>query len=74
MRQGTLSYDFGSERYEIAFDDGGQRVELHCGDTFQIRVDGEWKSTRIEFDWETEDWYLVGVNDDDWSTGSTVRV
>jgi hypothetical protein len=35
MREGTLSYDFGSERYEIAFDDGGSRRELHCGDTFQ---------------------------------------
>ena len=74
MKEGILGFNFGSERYEIAFYEGGPRKELHCGDTFQIKVGDEWKSTRIEFDWEKEEWYLVDISEDDWSTGAKVRV
>jgi hypothetical protein len=73
MNLGTLSYDFGSERYEIAFDKGGARRDLHCGDPFEIQVHGKWIKTRIEYSWDKDDWYLVGVKDDDWSAGAKVR-
>jgi len=29
---------------------------LHCGETFEILLDGKWQADRIEFDSE---WYLV---------------
>lgn len=31
---------------------------LHCGDTMEVLIDGNWIPTRIEMD---DDWYLVGI-------------
>ena len=50
-RQGRVDIRFGLEEYY-----GG----LHCGECFDILVDGEWKSTRIEKDSE---WFLVGFSE-----------
>ena len=33
--------------------------ELHCGDVFQVKIDGQWRDTRIE---HSDDWYLTGVS------------
>lgn len=74
MREGTLSFNFGLDRYEIAFDEGGRRKELHCGDTLEVQVKGEWRPTRVEFGGDEDDWYFVGIKNDDWSAGSRVRV
>lgn len=30
----------------------------HCGDCFDVEMDGDWVPVRIEMD---DDWYLVGV-------------
>jgi hypothetical protein len=73
MKEGTLIYAYDSGRYEIAFGNGGGSCELHCGDTFELLEDGAWIPTRIEYSWDQEDWYMIGVNDDDWSIGSKVR-
>ena len=71
MRSGIIDYDFEVERFVLTFEDGRSR-ELHCGDTFQINVGADWKSTRIEYDHDGRGWYLVGVSDDDWSVGSKI--
>ncbi len=50
----------------LAFNYGGPDArcrigarELHCGDCFQLSVNGgQWKDVRIEF---SQDWYLIGV-------------
>jgi hypothetical protein len=51
-REGRLRFCPHSGRYVL---DGW---ELHCGDTFQVLLDAEWVSTRIEYG---TDWVLVGV-------------
>ena len=47
----VLTFDPDSGRYVL----GGR--ELHCGDCFQVRVNGEWVDTRIELSGGS-DWYL----------------
>jgi hypothetical protein len=73
MKNGIIDYDFESERFSLNFEDG-ESYELHCGNTFQINVGTEWKSTRIEYDHSDRGWYLVGIKDDDWSVGSKIKV
>lgn len=58
MRQGTLVYNERTERYDIRFGLTDYYGGLHCGETFEVLVDGEWLPTRIEM---LEDWYLVGI-------------
>ena len=53
MTTGYLLYNSYSERYEI--DD----IELHCGDCFQVFVDGQWIDTRIEVN--KNGYYLIGL-------------
>ena len=58
MREGTLVYDQRQKRIDIRFGLEEYYGGLHCGETLEVLIDGEWKSTRIEMD---EDWYLVGL-------------
>ena len=55
MTTGYLLYNSYSERYEI-YD-----IELHCGDCFQVLIDGHWVDTSIELN--RNGWYLVGLPD-----------
>ena len=57
-REGNLYYDKSSGRYDIRFDVESYYGGLHCGDCFDVEVDGRWIPVRIEMD---DDWYLVGV-------------
>ncbi len=57
-RQGTLVYDPGSRRMDIRFDPDHYCGGLHCGQSFEVFVNGRWTPTRIEMG---EDWYLVDV-------------
>lgn len=59
MNQGTLFYNYASGRMDILFSNGQCYGGLHCGTTFEILVEKEWRPTRIEM---SDDWYLVGVN------------
>lgn len=61
-RIGTMGYNYNLDRYDVAFPDGTTAGGLHCGQTFDILINGRWISTRIEMDWNTG-WYLVGVAD-----------
>lgn len=62
MKQGTLVYDLATDRYDIRFDLGCYYGGLHCGECFDVLIDGEWKPTRIEM---ADDWYLVGIRTGD---------
>lgn len=55
----TFRFDFNSGRYAV-----GER-ELHCGDCFQMEVDGKWLDVRIEHTNQVKPphsgWYLIGT-------------
>lgn len=57
-REGALWYDKESGRYDIRFGLEEYYGGLHCGECFDVKVEGKWISVRIEMD---EDWYLVGL-------------
>lgn len=69
---GTLFYNYESDRIGVRFDDGAIEDGLHCGQTMDVKINGEWIPTRIEMKWG-EDWYLVGVKVDS-IIGLTVRL
>jgi len=71
-REGTLFYDMESDRYDIRFGLEEYYGGLHCGDCFAIKVKNAWIPVRIEFDWEKEEWYLVGLHTK--QDGMTVRI
>ena len=55
---GTLIFDETADRYDIRFDLADYYGGLHCGDCFDVEMNGDWVPVRIEMD---DDWYLVGV-------------
>lgn len=58
-KTGYLVYDYRTNRYDIYF--GGEEFYggLHCGDSFQVKINNEWVETRIEL--SQGKWYLVGI-------------
>lgn len=57
-RLGISEYD--NDRYGIGLEDEeGHFYEelLHCGDRFEVQINGKWIAVRIEWD---GCWYLVG--------------
>jgi hypothetical protein len=59
MKTGALIYDEQKCRLDIRFGSADYYGGLHCGETFEVMIDGEWIPTRIE---KTRDWFLVGIN------------
>ena len=49
MKQGALIFDEYSDRYDIRFDLEDYYGGLHCGETFEVMVNGTWQPTRIEY-------------------------
>lgn len=70
MKQGALVFDEHTDRYDIRFDLNDYYGGLHCGECFDVMVDGKWKPTRIEM---ADSWYLVGVRAADLN-GLRVRI
>ncbi|MDR1193070.1 MAG: DUF5348 domain-containing protein [Peptococcaceae bacterium] len=58
MKTGTLIYDKQQGRIDIRFGLTDYYGGLHCGETFDVLIDGEWILTRIE---KANDWFLVGI-------------
>lgn len=58
MRTGILAYDPSTDRLDVLYADGHRYGGLHCGDTMEALINGEWISTRIEY---ADDWYLIGI-------------
>ena len=70
MKQGALIFDEYGDRYDIRFDLEDYYGGLHCGETFEVMVNGKWQPTRIEYG---ENWYLIGIRVNDLS-GLRVRI
>jgi hypothetical protein len=61
MIAGRFAFDGGSRRMTITDrEDEEDNIELHCGDCFEIEVDGTWHSVRIEHS-SGVGWYLIGL-------------
>lgn len=59
-KNGVLIYDERQERFDIRFGLEEYYGGLHCGESFEVEINGKWKPTRIEMAFG-EGWYLVGV-------------
>ena len=70
MKVGTLVPQQSTGRMDIRFSPIDYYGGLHCGETFDVKINGRWVSTRIEMG---NDWYLVGVDTDD-LVGLIVRI
>ena len=60
-KKGFLFFNNSIGRYDVVFPGEGNYGGLHCGNVFDILVNGAWEPTRIEHN--GEDWYLVGFED-----------
>lgn len=58
---GKLFYDENDNRYDILFEDGIKYGGLHCGEVFEVLVEGYWKYVRIEID-SSGMWYFKGLD------------
>lgn len=61
VKKGILIYDNTQERYDIRYGIEEYHGGLHCGECFEVFINGEWKQTRIEYSWKSNEWYLVGI-------------
>lgn len=68
MKKGYLKYNESTRRFHFWLADPRgywyPDIPLHCGDCFDVKIDGVWRSTRIEAGGgsEPEAYYLVGTN------------
>lgn len=58
MIQGRLGYNKENDRYGILSMDLWENEGLHCGETFEVKIDGKWQADRIEMN-NNKEWYLV---------------
>ena len=73
MKRGVLVFDKESNRYDIRFGFEDYYGGLHCGDSFEVFVNGKWIPTRIEMNCVSNGWYLVDIYVIDLS-GLAVRI
>ena len=56
---GRLSYNPESRRMIITDrSDESDEHEFHCGEVFDLKVNSDWHSVRIE---HSQGWYLIGL-------------
>lgn len=70
MKTGVLVPQKGTDRMDIRFSLTEYYGGLHCGDIFEVKVNGKWIPTRIEFG---RYWFLVGIKTDN-LVGLIVRI
>ena len=70
MKIGTLVLQRDIGRMDIRFSLNDYYGGLHCGETFDVKINGRWIPTRIEMG---NDRYLVGIDTDD-LVGLIVRI
>ncbi|NFO48633.1 hypothetical protein FDB40_17410 [Clostridium botulinum] len=57
-KTGILGYNYDTKRIGILDAmDLWANDELHCGETFEVYIDNEWKADRLEL--SGSEWYLV---------------
>ena len=54
-----LGYNQDQDRYGILKSVLWIVEGLHCGETIEVFIDGEWIKDRIEYDHKRKQWYLV---------------
>lgn len=59
MKEGRLSYNQYEDRYGLLVGDLWYHPGLHCGETLEVMLYGEWTPARMEMD--SGLWYLVGT-------------
>lgn len=57
-QEGVLVFDFETGRYDIRYGLLDYYGGLHCGECFDVKINGDWVPVRIEM---ADDWYLVGL-------------
>lgn len=61
-KQGKLYYDSEISRYNFNYvDSDGDKYDyggIHCGEVFEILLNGVWVQARVEM---LDEWYLVGL-------------
>lgn len=70
MKTGVLINQKGSDRMDIRFSLNQYYGGLHCGETFEVKINGKWVPTRIEMG---KSWYLIGIETDE-LVGLIVRI
>lgn len=60
LREGILIYDTSCKSYTIRFGLEEYYGRLHCGECFEVKVNGQWIPVRIESGYPDK-WYLVGL-------------
>lgn len=73
-QEGNLVFDYQTDRYDIRFGVKDFYGGLHCGQCFDVKILSKWQPVRIEYSWDDEDWYLVGIDSDIDLQGLTVRI
>ena len=58
MKYGKLDYDYSVNRMDVKFEDGARFGGLHCGEPMEVKINGKWVPTRIEYGRE---WYIVAA-------------
>lgn len=58
MKLGILFFDHEDDRYNIRFDLNNYHGGLHCGQRFEVYMDGKWNRTEIT---KGKTWYLIGI-------------
>ena len=62
MKEGYLGYNSKNDRYGFLISDLWEKDGFHCGETFDVLINGEWIPTRIEMSRPEREWYLVGTD------------
>lgn len=59
-KTGKLGYNYDEKRMGILDRmDLWADTGLHCGETFEVFINGEWVADRIEYSSKSKEWYLV---------------
>ena len=62
MKEGYLGWNYQEKRYGMLISDLWEITGFHCGECFEVLINGEWKPTRIEMAWPEQLYYLVDTD------------
>ena len=56
-----MGYNSKNKRYGFLVSDLWEKEGFHCGESFEVLINGEWIPTKIEMSHPENEWYLVGT-------------
>ena len=62
MKEGYLGWNYKEKRYGMLDRDLWVIAGFHCGDCFEVFINGEWKPTRIELARPEQTYYLIDTD------------